>query len=200
MSETQRTSVSWPKWSPEEDAILLEIWKLSMPLKVTVARLPGRSARGLGARAKALELPARRLVKGTSDTRPAFVALWAALRKKRGTCVELAARVHVSRQTAGFFITHFRAQMHIAGWQRQENGPPAPIFAAGAGKDKPRPARKPRADVCRDYWARLKRDRPDAAAARIARTTFKQYERKGKLIRRDPAAIALFGAAGGAPT
>ena len=183
------------RWSPEEDAILLEVWKLRTPLKVSVARLPGRSERGMQLRAETLKLPRRRQARGTSDTRPAFVALWAVLKKKRGTRVELAKRAGVSPQTAGTFIQHFRSQMHISGWQPRTDGPDAPIYAAGAGTDKPKRPNKPRAQVYSDYWKRMKRERPDLAAARIARTTFKRLEREGKLPRRDPAAVALFGMA-----
>ncbi|KFX64248.1 hypothetical protein KBK24_0121670 [Burkholderia sp. K24] len=194
MTEEQRARCGRAmKWLESEDEILREIWKLRTPLKVTIARLPGRSERGVQMRADALGLPRRRQARGTSDTRPAFVALWAALKKKRGTRIELAARAGVSNQTAGTFIQHFRSQIRIVGWAPRKDGPHAPIYAAGAGEDKAKPPRKPRAEVYSDYWKRMKRERPDLAAARIARTTFKRLEREGKLVRPDPLAAALFG-------
>jgi hypothetical protein len=186
------------KWLESEDEILREIWKLRAPLKVSIARLPGRSERGVQLRAAALKLPKRRQPRGVSETRPAFVALWAVLKKKRGTRIELAERAGLTRQTVGTFIRHFRSQIRISGWQPRKDGPHAPIYAAGAGTDKPKPSRKPRNEICSDYWKRVKRERPDVAAARIARTAFRRQEREGKLMKRDPAAVALFGTSGGA--
>ncbi|RKE35275.1 hypothetical protein B0G76_1336 [Paraburkholderia sp. BL23I1N1] len=197
MVDATRPGGSAMRWSEDEDEILREIWTLRTPLKVSAARLPGRSVRGIQMRAETLELPRRRQARGTSDTRPAFVALWSAL-KRRGTRIELATRAGVSNQTAGDFIKHFRAQMHIVDWYRPADGPTTPIYKAGAGVDKPKPPNKPRDKIYSDYWKRMKRERPDLAAARIARTTFKRLEREGKLMRRDPAAVALFGTAGGA--
>ncbi|MFP3564707.1 hypothetical protein [Paraburkholderia sp. SIMBA_030] len=194
MVEVQRArcgrAMKWLEW---EDEILREIWKLRTPLKISIARLPGRSERSVQMRADALRLPRRRQARGKSDTRPAFVALWAVIKKKRGTRIDLAARAGVSNQTAGAFIQHFRSQIRIVGWAPRKDGPHAPIYAAGAGEDKPKPARKPRAEIYSDYWKRMKRERPDLAAARIARTTFKRLEREGKLARPDPLTVALFG-------
>jgi hypothetical protein len=197
MVDTTRRGGSAMRWLEEEDEILREIWTLRTPLKVSAARLPGRSVRGMQMRADTLELPRRRQARGTSDTRPAFVALWKAL-KKRGTRIQLAARAGVSNQTAGDFIKHFRSQMHIVDWYHPADGKAAPIYKAGAGEDKPKPPNKPRAEIYSDYWKRMKRERPDLAAARIARATFRRLEREGKLMRRDPAAVALFGTSGGA--
>ena len=183
------------KWLPPDDEILREIWASRTPLKVTVARLPGRSVRSLERRAAELELPRRRQAVGTSDTRPAFVALWAQLKKKRGTRIELAGRAGVTPQTAAVFIKHFRAQMHVGGWRTSPHGPAAPIYVSGAGEDVPRPPRQTRSEICSRWWKRTKREWPDVAAARIAKTTFKRLERQGKVIRRDPAVAALFGPA-----
>lgn len=186
------------RWQDWEDEILREIWTQRTPLKVSVARLPGRSVRGVQTRAAVLGLPRRRQARGTSETRPAFVRLRSELHKRRGTRMQLAARAGVTNQTAGEFIRHFRAQMHVVDWYQPADGRAAPIFKAGAGIDRPPPPKKPRAKVYSDYWKRMKRDRPDMAAARIARATFRRQEREGKFLKRDPAAVALFGDSGGA--
>jgi hypothetical protein len=196
MSEEVKLAGPHRKWPPEDEVRLAALWPTRTPLKVLVDEFPGRSVRGLQSKAMELGLPRRRIAKGISETRPAFVALWAELVKKRGTRMQLAARVGVSNQTAGDFIQYFRARMRIVGWHVPADGQPAPIFAAGAGVDKPKPAKKARAQIYSDYWKRMKRERPEQAAARIARANFLRLERQGKLMKRDPAAVAMFGGTG----
>lgn len=187
---TRKQESSKCKWLPPEDAALTEIWADRRPLKVTISRLPGRSVRGAEHRATELGLPHRRLPRGVSDDRPAFVVLWAVLKAKRGTINELAARAHVSRPTVDAFIKHFRTEMHVCGWRDR-----SAIYKAGAGEDAPKPAKQTSKEKCARYWKKLKRERPDLAAVRIARSSFKRLEREGKVIRRDPAVLALFGPA-----
>jgi len=178
------------KWQTHEDAVLIEIWADAQPLKVNIGRLPGRTVRAAEAHAKDLQLPPRRLSSGISDDRPSFKLLWTHLRARRGTIPELAARCHLSRPTVDAFVKRFRSEMHVCGWRDR-----AAIYKAGAGIDVAKPARQTSREKCARYWKKLKRERPDLAARRIARARFKRLEREGKVMRRDPAVIALFGPA-----
>jgi predicted ArsR family transcriptional regulator len=57
------------------------------------------------------------------------------------TAIELAAAVGVTKNTAKRHLNaaHGAGIVHVSGWQRSKSGPPAAMYRAGEGKDKPKP-------------------------------------------------------------
>ncbi|WP_224030310.1 hypothetical protein [Paraburkholderia caribensis] len=156
--------------------------------------LPLRTESALRKRREILQLSVRRMygtgivIRGTTQT------IWKALKGKPCTREELAARAGVCSQSVTAFIKENRSRIHVCTW-RKPAGKYVEVFKAGAGIDAPKPPPKPRSQTYADWWQRLKRDRPDVAGHRIARDNHRRDMRSGKLVRRDPAAVAIFGPA-----
>ncbi|CAG9194148.1 conserved hypothetical protein [Paraburkholderia caribensis] len=184
-----------PDWTPEEDATLVRMWKEGKTAKQILKELPGRTEPALRKRRPRLGLARRRNLGSGVPVRVSEVLIWKALRHRRGTRSEVAARAGVGRTAMSNFIKENRARIHIVDWKRSADGPYVEVFAAGAGQDAPRPAAMSRSEIYARYWERLKRERPADAAFRVSRDNMRRLEREGKLIRRDPAAEALFGSA-----
>jgi len=186
-------------WATEEDVILMRLWKAGVPTKVIAEALPGRTPSAVAKRRQRLSLP-RRSGKGADPANvPEMQRIWRALRKHPATRAALAARAKVSHSTVSKFVKTFRSQLHVCGWAASgASGDLAQVLKAGPGADVPRPAPIPPAERCRRWWDRCKRERPIDAGRRVARDGVRRREREGKHLRRDIAAIALFGENGGA--
>jgi len=123
--------------------------------------------------------------------------IWKVLKRRPCTRAQMERLAKACKASVTAFIKENRAEIHVCGWTAPDDrGRRSEIFAAGAGDDVPKPARQPRAEVYRRWWQRLKRERPDVAGHRVARDNHRRLMQSGKLIRRDPAAIALFGNVG----
>jgi predicted ArsR family transcriptional regulator len=57
------------------------------------------------------------------------------------TAIDLAAAVGVTKNTAKRHLNaaHEAGLVYVADWQRSNSGPPAAMYRAGEGKDKPKP-------------------------------------------------------------
>jgi hypothetical protein len=195
MGNPQQPAARMPDWSAEEDAILTQRWNEGWTAKQILRELPLRTEPALRKRRDVLQLPVRRLFGSGIVIRATEKAIWAALRGKQSTRDELAARAGVCSQSISNFIKENRSQIHVSKWKRSPSGKYVEVFKAGKGDDAPKPPPKPRAQTYADWWQRLKRERPDVAGHRIARDNHRRDMRAGKLIRRDPAAEAVFGPA-----
>lgn len=115
-----------------------------------------------------------------------------ALHGRALTVEQLASAIGLCRTQAGRYAQelHAAGTIHIAKWTIQVSGRATrlPVYAAGAGRDKPRPAVLTPAQRQAAYKARLRRDVDRAQLARA-----KDRARKRKPVR-DPLVVAMFGA------
>jgi hypothetical protein len=183
-----------PRWSPEEDARLTEVWKDPAPIKTQLDKFPGRSERALADRAAALKLPDRRLFANTArGAATTFARLQKLIEARPSTTDELAVRAHVSKKTAWRFVNAHRARMHISKYRpRAANGYAAAVWAWGAGEDAKPPRAKTPNEIALKYYRRIRRD-PIYKSKRQARGRIRYAIKTGRIVRRDPAALALFG-------
>ncbi|WP_106351421.1 hypothetical protein [Paraburkholderia fungorum] len=184
---------------PEDDALLTRLWADPMPLKAHLHLFAGRSYDSLIQRGKTLELPDRR-----RDMRLARseATVGARIREQMellpGTTLELSMRAIASKRTVQNFIERHRGDVHIVDYRpRGISGPPPAVFAWGAGEDLPRPEPQSPTVAARKYYRKRRRD-PYQRELDAARQRIRYAERTGQLVKRDAAAIALFGDVGGA--
>ncbi|TAM50212.1 MAG: hypothetical protein EPN57_20545 [Paraburkholderia sp.] len=165
-----------------------------MPTKKIVEQLPGRTYASIAKRRGKLNLPKRSGAGVSPMERPEMQQLWKALKKHKATRAQLAKRADVVPATVSKFVKLFRSQFHVCGWVKADpNGDYAEVLKAGPGKDAPKPAPASASERCHQWWERCKRERPLDAGRRLARDAVRRREREGKLVRRDAAAVALFG-------
>lgn len=183
-----------PDWSPEEDATLRRLWLAFVPTKKIVEQLPGRTYASIAKRRGKLNLPRRSGAGVGPMDRPEMQKLWNALKKRKATRAQLAKRAAVGPATVSKFVKLFRSQFHVCGWAKADpNGDYAEVLRVGPGQDVPRPTPASASERCHRWWERCKRERPLDAGRRLAKDAVRRREREGKLVRRDPAAVALFG-------
>lgn len=181
-------------WAEEDDALLDDIWKDAAPLKTQVGRIPNRTEYAMIARAKELGLPDRRtFAYGERAETSTYARVRSEMKAKPGTIAELAARAKVSMKTVRAFIEKHRAEMHIHKFgDRGAGGKYPAIWAWGVGKDATPPKAEEPKVIAKRYYHRKRRD-PDFRERVAARGRLKYAIKTGKIVQRDPAAIALFG-------
>lgn len=187
-----------PDWSPAEDALVCKMWKAGVPVKGMLKRLPLRTESAVRKRKEKLRdeagLEPRLTFGGAVPKRLTSPRIWAVLNRRPRTRAQIERLAKVSKCSITAFIKENRADIHVCGWTApDDHGRRAEIFAAGPGEDVARPPRQSRAEIYQRWWQRLKRERPDVAGHRVARDNHRKLMQSGKLIRRDPAAVALFG-------
>ncbi|WP_168793582.1 hypothetical protein [Paraburkholderia aromaticivorans] len=192
-----------PDWSPAEDALVCKMWRAGVPVKGMLKRLPLRTESAIRKRREKLAAEAglelRLVFGGAAPKRLTTPKIWKVLMRRPCTRAQIERLAKACKCSVTAFIKENRADIHVCGWTApDDHGRRAEIFAAGAGADVLRPPRQSRAEIYQRWWQRLKRERPDVAGHRVARDNHRRLMQSGKLIRRDPAAIALFGDAGGA--
>lgn len=184
------TGKSWTAWTPEEDAVLRQIWAATGSLKEGMHLLPGRSYRATIAHGQWLGL-GRRVNFKKSRYSPTWDAIKTVLQDKRmRSAVELARETGASRRAVMQQLAdHHGAEVRIAGYLKSTGvGYPTALWKLGKGKDAQRPPPTPKSVIYKRQYKRLKEDRPDLLAARNAQMRLRYAEKAGKLIRRDPAA------------
>ncbi|HEX7906842.1 MAG TPA: hypothetical protein VF534_01950 [Paraburkholderia sp.] len=182
-------------WSPEDDAILIKGREDGLTSKQIARLLHDCTEAMVKNRRAKLNLPVRVIHGSGIVMRSTTATIRKALERGPCTRAELRKRAGVSRQSVERFINEHRAEIHICRWGKKlANGSRPEVFKLGAGEDKPKPSPMSKSEIYKRWYEKQKRDRPDAVAARSARDRFHRREREGKVLRRDPAAVALFGA------
>lgn len=185
-------------WLDEDDVLLTLLWDDPAPLKTHLHRFPGRSYDSLIQRGKTLGLPDRRGMRLARSEATVGARIREQMELEPGTTAELAARAIASKRTVQNFMERHRAEIRIVDYRpRGISGPPPAVFAWGAGDDVQRPAPQPATVAARKYYRKRRRD-PYLRELDAARQRIRYAERTGRLAKRDPAAVALFGDAGGA--
>jgi hypothetical protein len=111
---------------------------------------------------------------------------------------EVAAKLGIWERPARFRLNalHAAGKIHIDRYERfSPHGPAARIWALGPGVDAPRPKPIPNTKRQRDRVKRMRREDPSAYERLLARKRLMEGIRSGRLVKRDPAAAALFGTA-----
>ncbi|WCM21391.1 hypothetical protein NDK50_08065 [Paraburkholderia bryophila] len=143
------------EWSPEEDAILADIYSNERAVKHQANRLPGRSYPAMKARAVRLRLEHKKPVTDGSLSwiKPAIIA---ALSK--GVPLSAASLNEITGASrAGLkpvLKRWHRVEFRIAGWERAGAHGWLPQFALGNEPDVPKPQPKSMVQACREWRER----------------------------------------------
>jgi len=128
-------------WTPEMDAELAQVWKTGGRIKEQMHRFPGHSVMSICQRACMLGL-GNRGHHGKAE-RPSWIVIKKHLEKQPDICHRIAAhlRLHIATAYALLRARHRMGEIHIHDWERlTTSGRPVPVYAIGAGVDKPSPA------------------------------------------------------------
>ncbi|WP_213761794.1 hypothetical protein [Caballeronia sp. dw_19] len=187
----------WVSWSDEEKALVADVWARPEGLKKSVHLFNGRTIDGIKHMAHKLGLPPRST--GPANRGGPNEALVLQLLELRPMDItELAVKIGVSERAARFRVNdlHAAGRIHITRWERfSPHGAPSRMWALGPGEDAPRPKPIPRTTLQREWLKRMRREDPDKYERLLARKRLAERVRTGTIVRRDPAAAALFGPA-----
>lgn len=187
----------WTSWSEQEKVDLVDIWSRPEGLKTNLHRFNGRTLDAIAGKAHVMGLPARS--SGPANRGGANEVLILKLLAIRPMDItEVAAKLGVWERPARFRLNalHAAGKIHVARYERfSSHGPAARIFALGPGIDAPRPKPIDHSTRQRDLIKRMRKEDPAAYEALLARKRLMARLRTGTLVKRDPAAAALFGPA-----
>lgn len=177
--------------------VLVDVWSRPENLKANLHLLEGRSIDSVKGQAHKMGLPPRST--GPSNRGGVNEVLTLKLLELRPMDItELSVKLGISNRAAGFRVNdlHAAGRIHITRWERfSPHGVPSRIWALGPGEDAPRPEPGDHKVLERKRINRMRKDDPAAYEAVLARKRTKQQLRNGTLVKRDPAAAALFGPA-----
>jgi hypothetical protein len=188
---------TWKKWTPEEDALLAELWNTPGPMKTHLDKFSDRSEHAVVSRAAEIGL-GKRPKRSITQSSATNAAIMRALAIGPMDAVEISAksgveRNHVSRRLKSM---HANAEVYIVKWERfSVMGRYTRIWAIGSEKDAVKPTPPTQAVRERRRMKRMKLEDPERYEQRLARRRIQRADRAGTLIRRDPAVQALFGSA-----
>lgn len=146
-------------WSPEEDAILTEIYSNQQPAKHQMHRLPGRTYPAAKIRARRLGLEFKA---PPNDGSLSWIKAAILKELERGIPMSdatLSVRIGASR--AGMKPVIRRAhgvELKIADWERAGPHSWRPMWTLGNGPDAPKPLKKSAAQACRDCREKKRRE------------------------------------------
>jgi hypothetical protein len=159
-------------WTPEEDALLREIWSKPGPLKLSLDLFQNRTIHAIRVRGcDVLKLPRRGSLRATFYSWCEDVVDKALKSGLVATAFQLAEVTPASPQRIRQILRkEIGTKYHIAGWEKRTNGGDwTPKWAWGGGESVPKPDRQTRAVLSRKFRARNKLKRgeynPFAAAA-----------------------------------
>jgi hypothetical protein len=157
-------------WTPEEEAVLAEIWAQPRILKAGMSRLPGRTYDAARVHAKAMGLGEKPVAQKGSRS-PFFNCIIGEI-KKNGplTSLELSRLLKVSRRTMQRVLQDCHGvEFHIGDWKNEASKHLSMMWAIGPGPDAPKPPPKSAFDAHKDYRIRKRikggRINPFASAA-----------------------------------
>lgn len=142
------------EWSPEEDAILIEIYANSRPVKHQINRLPGRSYPAAKARAERLKLEHKKPITDGSLSwiKPAIIA---ALKTGPLSVASLERITGATRAGMKPVLRRWRGtEWYVAGWERAGTHGWLPQWALGNDLDAPKPQPKSMRQACREWRQR----------------------------------------------
>jgi hypothetical protein len=188
---------TWKKWTPEEDALLRELWNAPGPMKTHLEKFSNRSEHAVVSRAAEIGL-GKRPQRSISQCYVTNAAIMRALAIGPMDAVEISAKSGVERNRVSRRLKdmHAAGNVYVARWDRfSVMGRYTRIWAIGAEKDAVKPTPPTQAVRERRRMKRMKLDDPDRYEQRLARRRVQRADRAGTLVRRDPIIEALFGSA-----
>lgn len=192
----------WVSWSDEEKALVADVWARPEGLKESVHLFNGRTIDGIKHMAHKMQLPPRTAGPANRGG-PNEARVLQLLELRPMDITELAVKIGISERAARFRVNdlHAAKRVHITRWEHfSQQGVPSRVWALGAREDAPRPNPIPPATRQRDLIKRMRKEDPDAYERLLARKRLAERIRTGTLIKRDPAAAALFGPAVARPS
>jgi hypothetical protein len=187
----------YAKWTPEMKATLIAVWARPEALKRSLHLFEGCTVDSLKHKAHSMGLPPRS--SGPANRGGANEVLILKLLELRPMDItEVAAKLGIWERPARFRLNalHAAGKIHIDRYERfSPHGPAARIWALGPGVDAPRPKPIPNNKRQCDRVKRMRREDPSAYERLLARKRLMEGIRSGRLVKRDPAAAALFGTA-----
>jgi hypothetical protein len=188
---------AWTSWSEQEKIDLVDVWSRPEGLKKNLHLFNGRSIDSILGKAHAMGLPAKSAGPANRGG-PNEVLILKLLELRPMDIAELAVKLGICERPARFRVNALYAagKIHITRWERfSPHGKPSRMWALGAGEDAPRPRPIPHKVLERKRIERMRKEDPAAHEAILARKRLMQSLRTGTLVKRDPAAAALFGPA-----
>jgi hypothetical protein len=187
----------WVDWTDEEKAVLIDVWSRPEGLKRNLHLFSGRSIDSLKHKARSMGLPPRSTGPANRGG-PNEVLILKLLELRPMDITEVAVKLGIWERPARFRLKalHAAGKVHIDRYERfSPHGPAARMWALGPGVDAPRPKPIPQAQRQRELLHRMRREDPFAYERLLARKRLMELIRSGRLVKRDPAAAALFGGA-----
>lgn len=187
----------WTKWTEEEKADLIKVWARPEGLKRYVHLFNGRSIDSLKHKARSMGMPPRSTGPANRGG-PNEVLILKLLELRPMDITEVAVKLGIWERPARFRLNalHAAGKIHIARYERfSDHGPAARMWALGPGVDASRPKPIPHTQRQRARVARMRREDPFAYERLLERKRLMESIRSGRLVKRDPAAAALFGRA-----
>lgn len=177
------------KWTQAEIDLLRDLWKTDIRILEMAEMFPGRTAEGIYRQGKTLNLGARRVPQQIDKTLN-WIRIAAQLESGPKTPRQIAIATSIDIAQVHVLLKRRRGRLcRISGYLKPKLKPPQQLWELGTGADAPRPPKKDRAQICREYTARLKESDPGRLEDWRTRKTAKEKTKPGgEWIKRDPAA------------
>lgn len=184
-------SNQYPEWTEDEDKILKAEWNSGKFIRDWMYLLPNRSLEAISQRGKRT-LGARR--------RPRPSEIWKDVKAvlmdgQRRSVEQLIAETGWSdRGIRDQIRNHIGEEIYISQWlSRAETGTqPTALFSLGNKKNAKKPKPVPMKICQRNYIKRVKDNKPEVFDKKLAKDRLRKAEKRGLLIRPDPAAAWMF--------
>jgi hypothetical protein len=150
----------WKSWTPEEDALLREIWAQPGSLKLSANKFPNRTIHAIRFRGHCeLGLPRRAKLKTSTYSWVQEVIDVEFKKGFVGTVYQMAEITPASHQRIRTTIRNGQGtKYYIAGWEKRTNGCDwTPRWALGTEQDIPKPEPKSKAEISKRFRANKKR-------------------------------------------
>lgn len=179
-------------WTEAETQILKEHWYGRQSIKHWADKLPGRTIEGIRSYAKRINLGVRR--------RPCISEVWKDVKavlsdgRKRSVAQLVAETGWEDRGIRRQIREHIGEEIYISQWlSKTETGTqPTALFSLGKKKNAAKPKPVPMKVCQRNYIKRIKKEKPEVFAKKLAKDKFRKAEKRGMLIRPDEAASWMF--------
>ncbi|MDE4918323.1 hypothetical protein ACUXAV_000363 [Cupriavidus metallidurans] len=180
----------WNKWTPEEDALLRELWASDVKMDVIASHFPNRQHFTVYEHARrVLGLPQRRIPQPFDDVL-SWRLISAQLQKAPATAKALADATGLKHSTvAGLLKNRHGRLVFISGYVRHTTRClPVRVWALGNGRDAHKPRALTATERKRRYMKKLRKKEPERIDAWAAKVRVRKQMKSGELVRRDPAA------------
>lgn len=144
----------WKAWTPEEDAMVREVWQMEGALKWHMEKFPGRTVNAVRFRGhRELGLPHRTNLRASKYSWVQEVVEAEFAKGFTGTVHEMADATTASHQRVRELIKRGHGtKYYICDWKRRTNGCDwTPVWAAGTEQDAQKPAAKRGREVSVKY-------------------------------------------------